>query len=327
MDTKSLLYITTIAEEGNLSGAARRLGVSQPTLSSFLSRLETVLGADLFIREKKRMVPTPAGKIYLDAAEQIFRVKDQTCQAIYRLTHDLTETITVGATPLRGSIMVARIFPQFSKAFPNVKIEIKESYMRDLKNLVKDNQVNFALGSCYDSEDPELDYIIIAKEEVVIGAPAFHQLAPKASSDPSMLNSMNIQKFADSPFILLSPGTTIRAISDHIFSNAGFIPTVVFETNNNLVVSNMIRQGAGVGFLPRSAIAEEDQNIVYFSCRPRYYLNLSIMMSKNRKLSQAERCLVYLVIKQDSSNPLYRPAHNTAATDIFNEFYNREELI
>lgn len=325
MNTKNLLYITAIAQEGSLSGAARRLGVSQPTLSSFLSRLETGLGIDLFVREKKRLLPTPAGKIYLDAAEQIFRVKDQTYQSIHRLTHDLTETITVGATPLRGSIMVASIFPLFSQAFPNVKIEIKESYMKDLKSLVKNNQVNLALGSCYDSEDPELDYIIIAEEEVVIGAPAFHQLASQANPDPAMLTSMNIQKFSDSPFIMLSQGTTIRAISDHIFSNAGFLPTVVFETNNNLVVSNMIRRGAGVGFLPRSAMVKDDQDIVYFSCRPRYYLNLSILISKNRKLTEAERYLIYLVIKQDNNNPLYLPSHNAAAAAIFKEFYNREK--
>lgn len=325
MNTKNLLYITTIAQEGNLSGAARRLGVSQPTLSSFLFRLETTLGVDLFIREKKRLIPTPAGKIYLDAAAQIFQVKDLTYQGIYRLTHDLTETITVGATPLRGSIMVARIFPQFSKQFPNVKIELKESYMKDLKNLVRNNQVNFALGSCYDSEDPELDYIIVAKEEVVIGVPAFHQLASQAGSDPDLLTSIDIQKFVDSPFILLSPGTTIRAIADHIFSNAGFSPTVVFETNNNLVVSNMIHQGAGIGLLPHSSIVKDDPNIVYFSCYPRYYLNLCIIMSKNKKLTEAERYLAYLVIKQDSKNPLYLPSYNAAAADILNEFYDWEE--
>ena len=132
MDVKELTYLTAIAEEGSLSGAGKRLHVSQPTLSVFLSGLERTLGVDLFLREKKRLIPTPAGYIYLDAAKQILAVRDQTYQAIRRVTHKLTETITVGASPLRGSIMVAQIFPEFSRRFPDVKVEIKESYMQDL---------------------------------------------------------------------------------------------------------------------------------------------------------------------------------------------------
>ena len=62
MDVRTMEYITAIAEEGNLSGAGKKLGVSQPTLSVFLSRLETELGTDLFYREKKKLVMTPAGR-------------------------------------------------------------------------------------------------------------------------------------------------------------------------------------------------------------------------------------------------------------------------
>ena len=134
MDIRELTYITAIAEEGSLSAAGKRLKVSQPTLSVFLSKLENSLGVDLFFREKKRLVPTPAGNIYLNAARKIISVHDQTYQSIHHLTHELTESINVGATPLRGSIMIAQIFPTFSKRFPDVKINIVESYMQELWN-------------------------------------------------------------------------------------------------------------------------------------------------------------------------------------------------
>ena len=96
MDIRELTYITAIAEEGSLSAAGKRLKVSQPTLSVFLSKLENSLGVDLFFREKKRLVPTPAGNIYLNAARKIISVHDQTYQAIHHLTHELTESINVG---------------------------------------------------------------------------------------------------------------------------------------------------------------------------------------------------------------------------------------
>ena len=115
MNTKNFQYFTAIAKEQSLSGAARHLGVSQPTLSVFLSDLEQELNIDLFVRNKKKLFLTPAGRIYLDAAQKILQLQDQTTQTIHRLTHEPIQTITVGATPLRGSIMVAQVCPQFSK--------------------------------------------------------------------------------------------------------------------------------------------------------------------------------------------------------------------
>lgn len=329
MNTRELEYIIMIAREGSLSQAARKLGVSQPTLSTFLSNLERQLGIDLFLREKKHMILTPAGKIYLDAAKKIVRVKDQTYQSIHRLTQEATETITIGATPLRGSIMVAQIFPQFSKRFPNVKLEIREAYMTELRDLVRAGTVNCALGSCLDTESPEFDYITISKEEVILGVPSFHRLAPLASqpNSESDLTAINIQQLADSPFVLLSPGTTVRAIANHIFAKAGFQPTIVFETNNNLVLSNMIRQGAGVGFLPRSAMVPDATDVVYFSISPKYYITLCIILSKNRVLTAAERYFAYLTLIRDHSNPLYTPSNNTLARNILREFHEKDVIL
>lgn len=320
MNIKPMLYVTAIAETGSLSAAGRKLGVSQPTLSVFLSELETNLGVDLFVRDKKRLIPTPAGNLYLDAARQMIRIKEQTYQTIHQLTHEPVQTITVGATPLRGSIITAQIFPQFSRRFPHVRLEIKEAYMNDLRALVKNGRVNYSLGSCYDSQDPDFDYAIISREEVVLAVPAFHRLAHTAGNWREQLICTDIRLFADTPFVLLSPGTTVRAISDNIFTKEDIQPTVVFETNNNLVASSMIRQGAGVGLLPRSSMVMDAEDIVYFSIQPRYYLGLCIIIQKNRRLSPAERYFIYLVINRDIHNPTYIPSPNEYARAIYREF-------
>ena len=111
-------YVTAIAEEGNLSRAGKRLGVSQPTLSVFLSRLERELGTDLFYREKKKLTLTPAGRIYVDAARKILRVRDQTYQAIYQLTHEQREIITVEPHPSGDPLWWPRFSPGSAAAFP-----------------------------------------------------------------------------------------------------------------------------------------------------------------------------------------------------------------
>lgn len=320
MHLKTMGYIIEIAREGNLSRAGKNLGVSQPTLSAFLANLENQLGVNLFVRDKKHLTLTPAGKIYVDAAAKILQTEEQTRQTIFRLTQETTDTITIGASPLRGSIAVAQIFPQFSRHFPHIKIEIREAYTEDLRRLVRTGAVNYSFGSFCDTETPDLDYITISQEELILGVPAFHRLAPLAADSPDHLASLDIRQLSDSPFVMMSPGSIVRTMSDNILSRSGFLPTIVFETNNNLVLSNMIRHGAGVGFLPRSAMVYGANDVVYFSLRLRYYLNLGLLFAKKRLLSRAERYFAFLAIQQDMKDPRYIPAHNALARDILAEF-------
>ena len=86
MQIKNMSYIIALAEAGTLSAAGKQLGISQPTLSVFLSNLEQELGIDLFLRDKKKLIPTPAGRIYLEAARRILATQEQTLQSIRQLT-------------------------------------------------------------------------------------------------------------------------------------------------------------------------------------------------------------------------------------------------
>ena len=68
-------YVSAIAREGTLSGAAVQLGVSQPALTRFLQREEGELGTALFQRIDNRMVLTYAGECYLEHIKQIFAIQ------------------------------------------------------------------------------------------------------------------------------------------------------------------------------------------------------------------------------------------------------------
>ena len=76
MDTKYLTYILAIARKKNMTKAAEELYVSQSSLSQYLSKLESELGTPLFFRSKGSLSLTPAGKLYVAAAEEVIRIKD-----------------------------------------------------------------------------------------------------------------------------------------------------------------------------------------------------------------------------------------------------------
>ena len=184
MQIKNMSYIIALAEAGTLSAAGKQLGISQPTLSVFLSNLEQELGIDLFLRDKKKLIPTPAGRIYLEAARRILATQEQTLQSIRQLTTAPPIEIRIGVTPLRGSEVASKIFARFSARYPNIRLRLQEGYMQELRNMVQNGMASCSLGTCFDTESADFDYITLFREEVIVAVPAFHPLAhrPKNTS-------------------------------------------------------------------------------------------------------------------------------------------------
>lgn len=326
MNTKQLSYILAIAENESLSAASAQLGVSQPALSKHLAALEDELGTELFLRYKKKLYLTAAGRIYADAARRIISVKDQTYQTIASLTgrQEMNHTLTIGVTPLRGAIKIAQVFPVFRKRYPYTDLVISEQYNAQLRQSVINQTVNMALGTCIDpEEDPELVFAAAYEEDLILFVPSFHPLAPLASKDLSRLTPIDIRQFQDTPFILGGDGSTIYRLAQNIFKQANMNPTVIYRSNNNLVLKNMAISGSGVCLLSHSFV-EPHPNLVYFSLRPNYYMHISVMLPKSRPLSEEERYLVALFCASDYTNPHYRYHPTPLAKEILEEFHFQE---
>ena len=324
MNVRSMEYLLAIEKTGSLSAAGRLLKVSQPTLTVFVQGLEQQLGAALFQREGGCLVPTAQGRVLLNAAREIVAVKEQTYQTIHRLTHRQSSRIVIGATPLRGPLMVAQVFPAFNRRFPDVELVIREGYTRDIKDWVQRGQVDCALSS-YISGEEGFEIIATMKEEIVAAVPGFHPMAAMARERGDALPCVDIRCFADSPFVLMAEGNTARAVYDRIMEKEGLRPTEVFETNNLLVLCRMVGQGMGVALIPASSMQKNREDTVYFSIYPRYYMHLGMLLPPGRnELSEAERYLAYLVIRGDMENPAYRRSLNVRAQQILNEFEGGE---
>lgn len=75
MDTRHLQYILTIAQKQNMTKAAEELYISQSSLSQYLAKLEQEIGVPLFERTRSRMLLTPAGELYVKAAQRVLSIE------------------------------------------------------------------------------------------------------------------------------------------------------------------------------------------------------------------------------------------------------------
>ena len=323
MNTKSCEYLLAIAEKKTLSTAAKSLGLSQPTLSAFLSNTEQQLKQTLFSRQQKELIPTNAGLIYLEACRKIVEVKRQTYQSMLAFSDQYSERFTVGVTPHRGSTMFSQAFTEFYRYYPNVLIDVKEGYAAHLMEALDKKEVDLTLGATTPEDIQTHGFIQHNNEELLLCVPDFHPLAAYANpSEPAA--TIDITRFQDTPFIMWGSETTNRKIVQRLFDQVQMIPTVVYTSNNVLLMDHMIAGGAGVGFLPQ-AFCQPNQNRVYYSMNPPLYVTIGICFRKEETLTKAQRFFVYLTTKQRlADTSLAPPTLNDYALEILEEFEEEE---
>ncbi|MCH4188393.1 MAG: LysR family transcriptional regulator [Megasphaera sp.] len=124
MDIRQLMYFLTVAEEGQITAAARRLHMAQPPLSQQMKALETELGVTLFKREPRHVELTDAGELLVSRAQQILNLTDSTIREIKDWKQGRTGTLHIGTVSSSGSVLFSPAMTQFHEAYKGIHFEI-----------------------------------------------------------------------------------------------------------------------------------------------------------------------------------------------------------
>jgi len=296
MNIRPYEYLITIEEKGTLSGAARALGVSQPTLSSFLSSTEKQLGHVLFDRNGRTLVPTEAGLIYLEACRRIVDVKSQTYRAISDLTRRHRESFSVGVSPHRGSELFSDVYLEFYRRYPDVHIDLKEGYMTNLKTDIINGTLTMAMGTIVPEEQDMFGFSSHNREELLLSVPLYHPLSSQGSETGPVYPVTDIRRFHNTPFVMWGPDTTNFQIVDGFLKRCGVTPVILYQSDNALLLNKMLQKEIGIGFLP-APFCKPGQGRVYFSFDPPLYSMLGVFFRRDAVLTEAQRYFIYLVTK------------------------------
>jgi LysR family transcriptional activator of glutamate synthase operon len=284
MDTRYLSYILTIAQKQNMTKAAEELFVSQSTLSQYLSKLESELGTPLFFRSKGRLSLTPAGQLYIQAAEKVISIKNMLYQNIQNL--DNRGHITVGVTSQFGLKMLIEIIPAFKMRYPEVTIEISETSLPALIKLILEESIDCGIMALNTTEPFSPDQVtILREEEVLFSIPSSHPYRKKNPDHPIKIKEFE-ENFGDENILLSKKGSTLRYLTDTVFEKANWIPRTVCETNSISATRSMVAMGIGVTFIGESC-ASERELVSYYSVSPRLTRLNALVTRKNWILNQA----------------------------------------
>lgn len=227
MNLKQALYIQTIAEEGGITAAAKKLYISQPSLSQMLHQIEDDIGLSLFDRSSFPVRPTYAGECYLRAAARMLNTQDILEHELQEIRQEDRGRIRLGISIQRSVHLLPRVLPQFIRQYPLVSLTLQEAGSADLEQRVLDSQVDLALAST-EAACSGLTYRLLQKETVGILAGAGSPLARSLDSG----TPISLEEALDTPFIALKQGHNVRVIQEKLFQALGQRPQILLETDS-----------------------------------------------------------------------------------------------
>jgi len=170
-EIRELRYFRAVAEDLNITRAARRLGIAQPPLSRAIRGLERRIGAELFDRTGHRLTLTPAGETLFAESAKVLASLDAAVRRTRRVGHALVVT----AKPGVATRLLHHVRERFraDPAAPEIRMVVSDFGAQ--AELVRDGRADLAIAACVDGEGLETE--LLTTEPRVAALAADHELA------------------------------------------------------------------------------------------------------------------------------------------------------
>lgn len=147
MELRVLRYFLTVAQEGNITTAASRLHVTQPTLSRQIRDLEHELGQELLVRHSHSVSLTDAGTLLYERAQDVVGLADQIAEEFRTFGSDVEGDVYFGCAETREMRLVAHAIKRMQEKFPRIMIHMTSGNAADLCSHLDNGTLDFALLS------------------------------------------------------------------------------------------------------------------------------------------------------------------------------------
>lgn len=244
---RQLQYAVAVADTLSFRRAAETCGVSQPSLSSQLAELESALGVRLFERDRRRVLPTPAGAALVERARRILLETEDLADAARHSGDPLAGTMRIGVIPTISPYLLPAVAPALRSAFPRLATVWAEEKTDVLLARLRAGDLDAALLAS--KTGPDIAQAVIAADPFVLVASPSHALGRSAS--PASAKDLR-----GAGVLLLDDGHCFR---DQALAFCGThrAAELDFRATSLSTLVQMVAGGAGVTLLPSLSIPTE----------------------------------------------------------------------
>jgi LysR family transcriptional regulator, low CO2-responsive transcriptional regulator len=245
---RQLRTFKTVADLNSFSQAAQRLKLSQPSVSYQVKELEEAIGLPLLDRLGKRVQLTEAGSLLYAYAMRTLNVLDEASVVFEEMRGIERGTLRVGASTTVGIYLLPAALGAFKKLHPGLVISLEIGTRARVQEQVLRNELDLAVvGPAL--KDPGLAVVPFVSDELVVIAPANHQLNGRGR--------LTLKDLQGQPFVMREPASGSRSELEKAARKAGAKLNVAMELGSNGAIKHAVESGLGLAVMSRYACVLE----------------------------------------------------------------------
>ncbi len=276
MNLKQLEYFVAIAEEQQISAAAKKLHIAQPPLSYQLKLLEEELGTVLVKRGLKKSELTDAGKLLYSRAEQILAMASATAREVESYGKGMRGVLSIGAITSCGGTVPNQQMLEFTENYPDIRFEIREGNTFSIIDMLEKGIIDVGIVRTPFPND-RLHCRFAALEPMT----ALMTADRVCGQDQ---DSVTLQELSEQPLIIYR---RFETLIQGAFADEGITPFVCCINEDARTTYTWALKGFGVGIIPKSILTV--LNPTGLVCKDivsdRLMTQIAIIWEKDRYLS------------------------------------------
>lgn len=247
---RQLQYVVAVADLLSFRKAAEQCRVSQPALSAQLAQLEDMLGVQLFERDRRRVLPTPAGALLIERARRLLVDADGLLDTARRAADPLAGTLRLGVIPTISPYLLPAVTPVFRGRFPQLTTIWTEDKTPVLMGRLAAGTLDAALLAL-EADLGEVEHEVVCHDPFVLATPLDHPLSQGKKP-------VRESELAGESVLLLDEGHCFRTQA-LAFCTRAEAHEMAFRATSLGTLAQMVAGGAGLTLLPRLSVPTESR--------------------------------------------------------------------
>jgi DNA-binding transcriptional LysR family regulator len=248
MDLLQLEHFLAVCEEGSFTRAAERVCRTQSAVSQSIKKIEDEIGTPLFARGMHDVTLTEAGKLVLDYAHRMVRLRDEANRQLGALKNLNAGTLTIAAHESAAVYLLPAPLRSYLRSFPHIKVGIYRSRLDDIPRQVLDREVDVG----FVKEEPNfrgLEVVDVHSDEMVLIASPQHPLAKRGE--------VRIHDLSEEGFVLHHLCSSTEQKILRLFDDYSIRCRIVAEVWSFENVKGFVRENVGLAIVPRITAEQE----------------------------------------------------------------------
>ncbi len=290
MDFDQIETFLEVARLSSFSRAAERRFRTQPAISSQIRALEEEVGAKLLDRSGGKVAMTAPGKVFQKYAEETLEQRRVMLVALAEMHRIPRGEIVVSANEGTCLHILPEVFAEFKRQYPSVAVNVKRLEHNKILEAIIDNSCDFGIVSM-PVPDKRLTVVPIHRDELIVIAPPQHPLARHKKA--------TVAEVVEYPLLLPKVGRTRDAL-EALFHERRLKPAVSMELDSSELLKRFVAADVGVGFIPRSHVAEDLQAKALAAITladANIQRDLALVFRKDKALSRAALAFIDIAVK------------------------------